>query len=369
MGAAAFDVSVVSTAHDVADARLHRLCAAFVRAGLSVEVRGLGSASDAPRGVASVVARPRAGRAGRAVQAVALPWEARGRVVLTVDPDTVPATMLRRALSRFRPGPARYAVVDVHEDYAALLHDRAWARGVVGRAADALVSCASALARRADITVVADEHVPPLAASRRRVVRNLPDGSYLPAWSPRSPEPRAVHIGDLRRSRGLFAMLEALEHAPSWTLDLVGPVAPSDRSELEAWLASSSAAPRVRLHGRLPPRESWAIAAGAWAGLALLEDTPAFRAAVPTKVYEYLGAGLAVVATPLPRTAALVEDAGAGAIVPTGEAAGKVLEAWARDPAPLEAARAAARAWAAEGLGGASAYDELAGEVARLARG
>ena len=35
------DVSVLSTGHDVADARLHRICAALLRRGLSVEVVGL----------------------------------------------------------------------------------------------------------------------------------------------------------------------------------------------------------------------------------------------------------------------------------------------------------------------------------------
>ena len=45
------DVSVVSTGHDVADARLHRICAALLRRGLSVEVVGLGTAVGGPRDV------------------------------------------------------------------------------------------------------------------------------------------------------------------------------------------------------------------------------------------------------------------------------------------------------------------------------
>ncbi|NHC43850.1 glycosyltransferase [Motilibacter aurantiacus] len=359
--APAVDVSLVSSGHDVADARLHRLVGAFVRAGLSVELIGLGSASDAPPGLAALSVRPRPGLAGRALAAVLEPWRAAGRVVVTVDPDTVPAAFLRRAAGR-------RLVVDVHEDYAALLRDRAWASGPAGRAARALVGVSTALARRADATAVADAHVPPLTARDRQVVRNLPDGGYLPSPSARSASPRALHVGDLRRSRGLFAMLEALEHAPSWTLDLVGPVAVADLPALEAWQASSPAAARLRLHGRLPPREAWALAEGAWAGLALLDDTPAFREAVPTKVYEYFGAGLAVVATPLPRTAELVESAGAGVVVPTGEAAGKVLEAWAADPSTVDGLRGAALAWAGTELSGASAYDRLAATVAGLAR-
>jgi len=371
------EVSIVTTGHDVADARLHRLCAAFVRAGLGVEVIGLGSAEQGPPGAGALRTSPRGGLAARAVRAVLQPWQARGRVVVLLDPDPIPSAWLRQRLRRaLRPArslsgggrPVGGLVVDVHEDYAQLLADRAWARGPVGAAARLLVGVATALARRADLTVVADEHVPPLSAPRRYVVRNLPDGGYLPDPSPRDEVPRALHVGDLRRSRGLFAMVAAVAAAPGWVLDLVGPVAAADQGELARVLADSGAADRVRLHGRLPPAQAWALARGAWCGLALLDNTPAFREAMPTKVYEYLGSGLAVAVTPLPRMAALVGDSGAGVTVSDESALAELLRAWSGDPAPLEAMRAAARTWAEEHLRGRSAYDELAEAVAALAR-
>ncbi len=367
---ARFDVSLVSSGHDVADARLHRLCGAFVDAGLAVELMGLGRMADAPAGLAALATRRRGGLVDRALQAALLPWAARGRVIVVVDPDTVPSAWLRRLAGR---GPVRPCalVVDVHEDYAALLHDRSWARragGRVGRVATVVVRTATALARLADITVVADDHVPPLTAAHRRVVRNLPSGGYLPAPSARNGEPRALHVGDLRRSRGLFTMLAALEAAPGWTFDLVGPVAAADAPDLTRWQATSAAASRLRLHGRLPPAAAWSLAAGAWAGLALLDDTPAFRDAVPTKVYEYLASGLPVVCTPLPRMAALVTGSGAGAVVATSAQAADVLNSWSRAPASCDAARQAAQEWAAASLGAESPYAALAAKVAALAR-
>src|SRR5690606_1577649 len=133
--------------------------------------------------------------------------------------------------------------------------------------------------------------------------------------SEREAGPRALYVGDLRRSRGLFAMLDAVAAAPAWSLDLVGPVAAGDVAELEARLSDPSLGSRVRLHGRRPPREAWALARGAWAGLLLLEDTPALRAAVPSKLYEYLACGLAVLTSDLPRSAEIVRSSGAGAVV------------------------------------------------------
>jgi glycosyltransferase involved in cell wall biosynthesis len=357
------DVSVISSGHDVADARLHREVAAARAAGLTVEVLALGRAEDGPAG-AHVRVRPRPrGMARRLGLALAQPWRSSGSVVLTLDPDLVPAAWLSARLRR------RRLVVDVHEDYQALLRDRSWALGAVGRLAGAGVAIVLGLARRADLVVVADDHVPPLAAPRRLVLRNLPSGGYLPAPCEPGPVPRAVYIGDVRASRGLRTMLAAIEAAPGWQLDVVGPVAGGDQRWLEAWLAASPAAVRVRFHGRQPPAQAWGLAAGAWVGLSLLEDTPAFRAAVPTKLYEYLAAGLAVATTPLPRAADIVAQSGSGVVVPDADALSATLRGWAREPAALLPLRAGAARWAREELADARAYGEFGQRLAELSCG
>jgi glycosyltransferase involved in cell wall biosynthesis len=194
----------------------------------------------------------------------------------------------------------------------------------------------------------------------------LPDLSMLPEPADPGRVPRAVYVGDLRASRGLFAMLDAVAAAPGWELDLVGPVAAVDQPRLEEWLRTSPAADRVRLHGRLAPREAWRVAAGAWVGLVLLDRTPAFEAAVPTKAYEYLACGLVLLATPLPRIEQLVAESGGGVCVPDVGAVAAQLRAWAQDPAGLTALRAAGLAWS-RATTAASPYDELAARVAVLA--
>lgn len=288
-----------------------------------------------------------------------MPWRAEGRVLFTIAPEMVPMTYLAAKLRR------RRFVVDVYEDYAKLAHDRPFSRPVRA-AAVALVRVATALSARADITSVADDHVPPHRARRRHVVRNLPDLSYLPTPSDPDPAPRAVYIGDVRRSRGLRTMLDAIVAAPEWTLDVVGPVAPADQAWLDDWLATSPAAPRVRMHGRRPPAEAWRIARGAWAGLSLLDDTPAFRDAMPSKVYEYAMAGLPVVATPLPRVVSMLDDLGIGVIVRDAAETAALLQSWADDPACAMPYRDATAAWSKVRSVAPSPYDVLAAEVAGL---
>ena len=353
-----YDVSLVTSGHDVADARLHRLVAALTDSGLTVEVIGLGDPAAAPPSAAAVRTTARRGARGRLVDAIVSPWRARGRVVVVLDPDAVPSASLRRLTGR-------RLVVDVHEDYSALLDDRSWAHGVAGGIARAGTGLATSLARRADLTVVADAHVPPGDARRRLVLRNLPYGGYLPSPSAPDATPRALHVGDLRRTRGLFDMVEAVAGAPGWVLDLVGPVAPADADALEARLRLPDVAGRVTLHGRKPPGEAWALADGAWVGLSMLQDTPAFRDAVPTKVYEYLACGLPVVATPLPRQAELVTQAAAGVVVADVSAASAALTAYAADPVLLAAHRAAAASWSGADTG---AYAAFVDAVAALAR-
>ena len=338
---------------------------ALLEAGLTVDVMGLGDAAAGPPGV-PVRVWPRGSMAARALRAVNLPRRARGRVLLLLDPDTVPVALLARRLC------GRPVVADVHEDYAALLHDRSWVPpGLLGLLTWLTARCVG-LAGRADLTVVADDHVPPGrdATRRRLVVRNLPDLSMMPdVATPRTPDDatrqvqRALYVGDLRASRGLDDMLCAVAAAPGWHLDLVGPVSAAERERVEA-LVGPELAGRLTWHGRLPPRQAWELASGASVGLALLQDTPAFRDAVPTKVYEYLACGLAVLSTPLPRVAHLLEVSGGGRTVHDAAEAGEVLRGWSGAcQADLLAHREAGLCWARDQLRGPSPYEELAAAV------
>lgn len=362
-------VRVLSVAHALTDARLGRIVRGLVeQSEAHVTLEGLGGGTGGPDAVerldlverVELVARPPAGALGRAVRAVVLPFLGSHDVLLVVDPDLVPAAWLATRLRRSA------LVVDVHEDYDAVARDRPWARGVVGALARVVVRFVLALAARAELTTVADEHVPPLDARRRLVVRNRPVLGTLPDAGEPGPTPRAVYIGDLRPSRGLHTMIEAVAGTDDWELDLVGAVAEVDLDALRASLRERGIADRVRLHGRLPPDEAWRVARGAWVGLCLLESTPAYVAAMPTKVLEYLAVGLPVLATPLPRVRSLLDDAGAGCCVGGVHEAVSTLRDWSTHPDRVVLLRSRARAWADHHLAGPSPFDEMAAAILSL---
>lgn len=278
-------------------------------------VHGLGDPAKGPAG-AKVTTAPRAGNARRLLRAFTWPWKGRADLLITIDPDTAPAAWLSTRLRR------RRWVADVHEDYRELLRDRAWVPGLLLAPLRALVSCLNRLISSADLVLVADEHVPP-RCSRRYVMRNEPDVTVLPPMPPVPEqivgdfEPRALYIGDNRTTRGLRTMVEAVaatvDDEYPWHLDLVGPVAPADRDWFESRLRRPDTR-NISFHDRQPPREAWRLASRASIGMCLLANTPAFRDAMPSKVYEYLAMGLPTLATPLPRVRALLEDAEAGMI-------------------------------------------------------
>jgi glycosyltransferase involved in cell wall biosynthesis len=355
------DVGIITTGHDVADARLHKITAALQHRDLSVELWGLGEASGGPAG-AVVHAGPRGNLVQRLARTAVLPWRTKAKVVMTVDPDMIPITRLVTTLRR------RKMVADVHEDYRRLLADRAWAKGPAGLPARLIVRASSKLAAGADLTVVADSYLPPHVAKQRLVVQNFPYVSFLAPAMP-SGSPRAVYVGDLRESRGLFDMVETVAAAPEWSLDLIGPVAPSDRDRLEARIEQGDLTGRVRLHGRQPPADSWRITQGAWAGLAMLQPTPAFIEAMPSKIYEYLASGFPVLSTRLPRQTKVIEESGGGVLVDSVAEASETLRRWAADPGELEKLRDHALQWAADHLAGSTPYDELADAVVKLLRG
>ncbi|MFV0463353.1 MAG: glycosyltransferase [Nostocoides sp.] len=348
----------MTSGHDVADARIHRIATALQRQGARVELLGLGSPANAPADV-QVWTWRRPGVLGRLKLANTVAQRAHGGVLLAIDPDSLIAARVWGTL-RNRP-----VVADVHEDYTSLVRDRQWARGPAAVAARILVGLANRAAAGAALTLVADDHVPPRRARTRLVVRNLADPHLVGSRGSRDPSPRAVYIGDVRASRGVFDMLTAIAGAPGWTLDVIGPIAAADQAAIDMRLGDADLRNRVRFHGRLAPIASWQMARGAWVGFALLHDTPAFHDAVPSKVYEYLHAGIIPIVSDLPRQRRVAVDGG-GVVVDGPQSAAEAMSRITADPSAFfDALRADMPPYA----DGEASYDEAAAKIVAVAHG
>ncbi len=121
------------------------------------------------------------------------------------------------------------------------------------------------------------------------------------------PSPRLVFTGAISAVKlDIPLLVELARGRPDWTLALVGPVGLGDPTTDVSALAAE---PNVHLLGPRRYEELPAVLRGADAGLIPYVRSELTDSIFPMKVYEYLAAGLPVVATPLPALAGVEQVA------------------------------------------------------------
>jgi glycosyltransferase involved in cell wall biosynthesis len=112
------------------------------------------------------------------------------------------------------------------------------------------------------------------------------------------PEPRIVFVGAIAGKKLDLDLLGALAEAePDWSFALVGPVGLGDP---DTDVSALAARPNVHLLGARAQSALPAVLRGAAVGLIPYRTSRLTESIFPMKVYEYLAAGLPVVATGLP---------------------------------------------------------------------
>ena len=160
----------------------------------------------------------------------------------------------------------------------------------------------------------------------------------------RTSRVRAGFVGTLKPWHGTETAVRALTRAPH--VDLVVCGTGPEQSALETLAAELGVASRVRFLGAVTPEDVPAILAGL--DVAVAPYPPGDHYFSPLKVYEYMAAGLPVVASAVGSLPHLL--AGCGVLVPPGDdhALGDALSALAADPTRRrvlgEAGRRAAKA-------------------------
>jgi glycosyltransferase involved in cell wall biosynthesis len=157
------------------------------------------------------------------------------------------------------------------------------------------------------------------------------------------PRPRAIYVGNLAAYRIDAALLAALAKSGA-SVVLVGPVGLGDAASAPPALAALLSDPAVRALGARPAEALPALLRHCDVALIPFLDNAHTRASFPLKLWEYLAAGLPVVATPLPNLAPLAE-CGLVALASGPDAFARAVHAAAADAPGRRAERlASARA-------------------------
>jgi glycosyltransferase involved in cell wall biosynthesis len=178
------------------------------------------------------------------------------------------------------------------------------------------------------VLVARDSVLPRFPKNRRLSIRNFPTPDAL---STSQGDPIAarrnivIYAGGLSRVRGIAELVEAIRgiDVPGAELWLVGPF---DSEDFQKQILSSLP-PNAKWLGKIPHSEVVKLYASAKIGMSTLHPTPSHRNSQPVKIYEYMGAGLPVIASNFPEFSELLQGCGAQV-----------------DPLNVEATRAAIRA-------------------------
>ena len=232
------------------------------------------------------------------------------RIVHFHDPELIPIGLLLKL-------SGRRVVYDVHEDLPTQIKAKDWISPPLRRVVAGMARTAEWIGARAFDGIVAatPEIASNFPANKTVTVQNFPiiEEFAQEAVTPYSERGRKIaYVGGISQIRGALEMSQAMAlvgERLDAVLELAGPVSSTDL--LEA-LERSPAWSRVNYHGVLPRDAVAQLLGSARVGLVTLHPLQNYRVSFPVKMFEYMAAGLPVIASDFPLWRSIVEGASAG---------------------------------------------------------
>lgn len=313
-------IAHLTTAHPRFDVRIfHKECCSLARQGYRVDLYVADNGGENTCNDVSIinVGAP-TGRLSRMFGKTWAVWnrvrKTDAKIIHIHDPELLPVALTLKYMGRA-------IIYDVHEDVPRQLLSKPWIKPWIRRAIAWLFEhLENFVARRCSLIICATPHIAKrftAQGTRCVTINNYPIPGELTTDGACTTSPLAstsktiCYIGGISRIRGAVEMIRALEHTDA-QLILAGPM---ESDELYATLRAMPGWSKVDYRGVLDRAGIRQALSEAQLGLVLLHPIPNYLDALPVKMFEYMAAGVPVLASDFPLWHDILVTSGAGVCV------------------------------------------------------
>ena len=319
-------VAHLTSVHDYRDHRIFfKECRTLAEAGLAVTLIAPGNADAVIDGVRIRVVSPYRNRTERMTRTVWGVYRAAARENADLYHFHDPELIFVGLLLKLR---GKRVIYDVHEDMTRTMLRKRWLPAplipllpILARAIGIVESMAIRIFDATVLVIPMNERGFP--SNKCVLVRNFPLArEFPPTVRPyHGRPPLAAYVGGIGAGRGAKDMVIAMSLIPmdlEARLALAGWFQPP---ELESELRALPGFDRIDLLGDRSRDDVAKLLSEARIGLCVLHPVPGYPESYPVKLFEYMAAGIPVIASDFPVWRAIVEGAGCGMLVEPGQPA------------------------------------------------
>ncbi len=312
----------LTTAHEPFDDRIyHKQCKSLLKEGYDVAVIAQNDKDQMVNGIKVIALKKVKNRIhrmlGLTVQTLFKSLHQKADIYHFHDPELLPIGIILKLFS------GNKIIYDVHEDYSKQILYKSHFPKIIRSSISLLIRMTEYLSSKLfdGIITATDDILRKFSYHKRAVsIKNYPILSYFTGIINKDNREHCkskvfnlVYVGNISKERGIIEMIRALEYINQpIKLSLYGNY---DSNSYESELCNLKGYEKVEFLGWIQHEKITELLSGYDSGIVCLHPIPNYITALPIKLFEYMAAGLPVVASNFPLLREIVEENKCGVCV------------------------------------------------------